>query len=80
MLKDDIELLSGRIIEGPLTPVLFMLLKDTKDMSSLCADLNIKRGEEFDNPHRAIAESGPLASGGLSLTEWLANNAQPISL
>lgn len=80
MLRDDIELLSGRIVDGPLTPALFLLLKDTKDMPKLCQDLNIERGEEIDNPHGAVTQSGPLAVGGLSLSDWLANNAQPISL
>lgn len=80
MLRDDIELLSGKIVDGPLTPVLFLLLKDTKDMCKLCEDLNIERGEEVDHPHGAAAQSGPLASGGLSLSEWLANNTQPVSL
>lgn len=80
MLRDDIELLSGRIVAGPLTPALFLLLKDTQDMCRLCADLHIDRGEEIDNPHGAPTEPGPLASGGLSLSDWLANNAQPVSL
>lgn len=80
MLRDDVELLSGRIVDGPLTPALFLLLKNTEDMEQLCKDLHIERGEERDNPHRASAESGPLASGGLSLSDWLANNAQPVSL
>ena len=80
MLRDDIELLSGRIVDGPLTPAIFLLLKDTADMQKLCTDLHIERGEELDNSHRAAAQSGPLASGGLSLSDWLANNAQPVSL
>lgn len=80
MLRDDIELLSGRIVDGPLTPALFLLLKDTKDMRKLCQDLNIERGEEIDNPHGAATQPGPLAVGGLSLSDWLANNAQPVSL
>lgn len=80
MLRDDVELLSGKIIDGPLTPALFLLLKDTKDMRKLCMDLHIERGDDIDNPHRAPAKSGPLASGGLSLADWLANNAQPVSL
>lgn len=80
MLRDDIELLSGRIVTGPLTPALFLLLKDTPDMEQLCKDLHIERGEKFDSTHRAPAEPGPLASGGLSLSDWLANNAQPVSL
>lgn len=80
MLRDDIELLSGRIVDGPLTPALFLLLKNTEDMKQLCKDLHIERGEEIDNPHRAPTKPGPLASGGLSLSDWLSNNAQPISL
>ena len=80
MLRDEIELLSGRIVAGPLTPALFLLLKDTTDMKKLCEDLHIERSEELDNPHGTVAEPGPNASGGLSLADWLANNAQPVSL
>lgn len=80
MLRDDIELLSGQLIEGPLTPALFLLLKNTNDMSKLCRDLHIERGESLDHTHGAATEPGPHASGGLSLTDWLTNNAQPVSL
>ena len=41
MLRDDVELLSGRIVAGPLTPALFLLLKDTEDLDKLCKDLHI---------------------------------------
>ena len=56
MLRDDVELLSGRIVAGPLTPALFLLLKDTEDLDKLCKDLHIERSEEVDNPHRSTSE------------------------
>lgn len=80
MLKDDIELLCGRIIDGPLTPALYLLLKDTKDMRKLCADLHIERSEEIDSTQGNDPQHGPLASGGLSLKDWLAHNAEPVTL
>ena len=80
MLRDDVELLSGRIVAGPLTPALFLLLKDTEDLDKFCKDLHIERSEEVDNPHRSTSEPGPVATGGFSLSDWLANNAQPVSL
>ena len=80
MLRDDIELLSGRIIEGPLTPILYLLLKDTHDMQKLCDDLKIARSGRVDITDGQVTQSGPLASGGLSLTDWLSHNAKPVSL
>ena len=80
MLRDDVEVLSGRIVAGPLTPALFLLLKATADMEKLCKDLHFERSEEIACPHRSTSEPGPVATGGLSLSDWLANNAQPVSL
>jgi len=80
VLRDDIELLSGRIIAGPLTPALFFLLKDTQDMPQLCRDLNIGRKCADDSAHGIPAQQGKDACGGVSLDEWLTNNAQPVSL
>lgn len=80
MLRDDIELLSGRIVAGPLTPALFLLLKDTEDLDKLCKDLHIERGEKVDSSHGCATQSGPAATGGFSLSDWLTNNAQPVSL
>lgn len=80
MLRDDIELLSGRIIEGSLTPALFLLLKESQDIEKLCNDLRIERGTVCDNKQCGAAESGENAIGGFNLEEWLANNAKPVSL
>lgn len=80
MLKDDIELLSGRIITGSPTPALFLLLKDSPDMDKLCNDLKIERRSVHDNTLRNTSEPCAHALGGLSLEDWLANTAKPISL
>lgn len=80
MLRDDIELLLGQIVTGPLTPAIYLLLKDTGDMQKLCADLHIDGGNEFDYTHGAAPQPSTLASGGFSLSDWLTNNAQPVTL
>jgi hypothetical protein len=79
MLKDDVELMLGRIMEGPLTPALFLLLKSTPDMGRLCKDLGIDWSVSDDSTCRSVGAS---ANHGrrIDLQEWLSNNAQPISL
>lgn len=80
MLKDDIELLSGRVIAGNPTPALFLLLKESPDMDRLCNDLKIERRYLHDNTQRTTSEPCKNALGGLSLEDWLANNAKPFSV
>lgn len=78
MLRDDIELLSGKVISGSLTPVMYLLLKDSDAFDVLCRDLGVEVTD--DNINNKPTNTGPVAVGGLSLTEWLANTGQPVTL
>lgn len=53
MQKDDLiikelEILTGSLIEGDCTPLVFKLLEDTHDLKSLCTYLNIDI-QEYEN-------------------------------
>lgn len=80
MLRDDVELLSGKVLEGGLTPALYLLLRTTNDMSRLCRDLGIEEEKADDNTPGTITQSGSNAAGGLSLAEWLSHFGEPVSL
>lgn len=80
MFRDEIELLSGRLINGSLTPTIFMLMKNTQDPDKLFKDLGVERRNQIDQEHRTDRVSGPDYAGGFSIEEWIARTGQPVSL
>ena len=82
MLRDDIELLSGKIIIGDsLTPTLYLLLKDTRDMPRLCKDLNIDYGGvERDCALRNAGEPSTDTDRGFDLMAFLNQYGRPVYL
>lgn len=78
MLRNDIELLSGRITSGNITPSIFLLFKESPYMNILCEDLNIK--EELDADTCRTATTTEETTGRVSYKEWIANNGELVSL
>lgn len=79
MLRDDISLLCGKVIAGPLTPAIYLLLRDSPDMEQLCRDLKV-RDVADDNTHRDASKPGEEVDCGLSLQEWISGHGKPVSL
>ena len=79
MLRDDISLLCGKLITGPLTPAIYLLLKDSPDMEQLCKDLKV-RDVIDDNAHRDASKPSEEVDSGFSFGDWLARHGKPVLL
>ena len=80
MLRDDIEIISGRLIRDHVTTTLFTMLRDTKNPDKLFEDLGIERRRFIDSYSGATAVQGQVATGGLSFEEWLSRAGQPVTV
>lgn len=80
MLMDDIELLSGKMINGDITPALFLILKPTAYMRELCHDLGMERMGTYDTTQRETPQQSKECYSRASLEKWLAITGEPVTL
>ena len=63
LFKEDIECLTGKIFQGNITPLVYEILKDTKDLKGLLNFLN-------DTVTLDIEQSIPQVKAAPDFTEW----------
>lgn len=81
MLKDELELITGRLIAGPITPVVFQLLKDSSAFEQVCSDVNIMhRREQSDSTPRAEEATVQNFGRGFDVLQWLSYNGKSFSV
>lgn len=82
-LRTDISLLTGKLISGDITPMVFELIKDSPYVDNF-----IKEYKDYLPKERSINVSEQDANtntskdspAGLDFEEWLANSGKPITL
>lgn len=80
MLREDLECLTGRLIQGPLTPIVYQLLKDSPYKEELRYTLST-RGREMDvDEQNTDTASTEITNSRPSLAEWISKHGKPISL
>ncbi len=81
MVKDELELITGRLIDGPVTPVIFQLLKDSPVFDQVCSDVKLLHGrEQSDNTPRTEEVTFQNFGRGFDVLQWLADNGKPLAL
>lgn len=79
-MKTDLEVLTGKIIRGDLTPIVYELIKD----STFISDINLY-GSTREGTKDVIATSTKRdavhdGSTRLNFKDWFANEVQPVSV
>ena len=81
MLRDELELITGRLIAGPTTPVVFQLLKDSPAFKQVCADVRtIHRRGLSVSASSTKTDTGQNFGRGFDVLRWLADNGKPFSV
>lgn len=81
MILDELELITGRLIDGPSTPVVFKLLKDSPVFPQVCADVRLMhRREQSDSTPRAATTTVQNFGRGFDVLQWLADHGKSFSL
>ncbi len=81
MIKDELELITGRLIDGPTTPVVFQLLKDSPVFEQVCSDVKSLHGrEQSDSTPRTKEVAVQNFGRGFDVLQWLADYGKPLAL
>lgn len=81
MLRDELELITGRLIAGPTTPVIFQLLKESPVFEQVCTDVRLihRRGLSVSTPSTK-ADTVQNFGRGFDVLQWLADNGKPFAV
>lgn len=70
VIQYDLQCLTGKVVSGDLTPLVFDLLKGGKGMEEF---INVSIEHE-DN------DTSEDCCGGIDFTQWLSDNGKPVSI
>lgn len=81
MLRTELEMLTGKLIRGDLTPVVYDLIKDSPFKDDLLEYSSTVREETEDVIETRLSRHADNnGSFGIDFKDWLANEVQPISV
>lgn len=81
MLRTELEMLTGKLIRGDLTPVVYDLIKDSAFKADLLEYSSTVREETEDVIETRLSRHADNnGSFGIDFKDWLANEVQPISV
>lgn len=81
MLRTELEMLTGKLIRGDLTPVVYDLIKDSAFKTDLLEYSSTVREETEDVIETRLSRHADNnGSLGIDFKDWLANEVQPISV
>ena len=81
MLRTELEMLTGKLIRGDLTPVVYDLIKDSPFKGDLLVYSSTAREETEDVIETRLSRhTDNDGSFGIDFKDWLANEVQPISI
>lgn len=82
MIRDELELITGRLITGPITPVVFQLLKDGPCFDQVNKDLDLlkERGKLDANLHSDLGPTSEVFGDGFDVLRWVAEQGQSVTL
>jgi hypothetical protein len=76
MLREDLECLTGKLIKGSLTPIIYDLLKD----SPYIEDLRTVKGGTDVSKQRTNTNNKPIVAGGSDIDKWLRQHGKAVTL
>lgn len=81
MLRTELEMLTGKLIRGDLTSVVYDLIKDSAFKADLLEYSSTVREETEDVIETRLSRHADNnGSFGIDFKDWLANEVQPISV
>lgn len=81
MLRTELEMLTGKLIRGDLTPVVYDLIKDSPFKDDLLEYSSAVREETEDVIETRLSRHADDDGGfGIDFKDWLANEVQPIAI
>lgn len=80
MLKDELELITGTLINGDVTFTVFNLLKPSEVFEQVCDDVKRIRGESDVHLPDTTPDTVENFGRGFDIVQWLSSEGQPLTL
>ena len=81
MLRTELELLSGKLIQGDLTPVVYSLIKDSPFLDDIFLYSSIQREDTADvNEEKVSGHANNDSNSRPAFAVWLSDEVQSISI
>ena len=77
-LANELEVLTGKLIRGDITPIVYELVKDSVFLSDIATYSTREVTTQYDNADRSSYTSNVDCSTGFILKDWLRDNVQPL--
>ena len=82
-IEEELEILTGKIIRGDITPLMYSLIKDSiflDDFVKEYGDYLTEENKENVNKQRENKHTNKDSDRGFDFEKWLSESSKPISL
>lgn len=80
MLRHEFEVLSGKLIRGDITPMVYELVKDSPFIMDLLEYSSVREETEDVAETRVSGHANEYGGARLDIKDWIANEVQPITV
>lgn len=83
IVREDLEALTGSLLMGPVTPILYNILKDSpckEDILNYRDLISKERREEVVSKQNTSSNNIEVDDGRVSFEEWLRDIGKPVSI